>query len=185
MLQMPGWPRQAQQPEPDPASALRVLIAAVIIAGCKLAGNLMRICGVLHVFAHALDADGTILPEVPLDLLRKVLALREFFIAHAEAAYGEMGESVLLEQRRAILAWIEERALHTFSKAELWRTMHSRHTLFRQAADLDEPLDLLCEDYYIRQQGGDDPRQHRRGRPPRARYLVNPKVLAGASSAYG
>ena len=110
--------------------------------GGKLCGAIARIAGILHLAEYA-DPARRITPET----MQKAISLVPYLIAHARAAYSEMGMSEETDRYRAILDWIKRKDIARFRKREAHNAMQSR---FPRAADMDKALEILCERNYTR-----------------------------------
>ena len=137
----------------------------------KLVGAVCRIGGIFHgltfapgggVDGHALDAE-TILCA---------MAIGEYAIAHARAAYFEMGADPAIGLARRILAWLAEERPAEFTAREAFQVLRGTvHTM----DGMVEPLRLLRAHGYIRER----PVDHRRvGRKPSTPHEVNPLFYA-------
>ncbi len=133
----------------------------------KLVGAVCRIGGVFHGLAHAFHGD----PEAhPLDAetILCAMAIGEYAVKHARAAYFEMGADPAIGLARRTLAWlVEERPLE-FTARDAFNVLRGTvHTMDGMA----EPLRLLTVHGYIRE------RRVERvgpGRKPSTPYEVNP-----------
>jgi replicative DNA helicase len=146
--------------------------------GCKLAGQAARIAGVLHLAAcveHATPRSPADLPAVVREqTMTAALRLATYFVAHARAAFAQMGADLTSDGAAHILDWICAQEKTEFSKRECWRAMRGH---LERAEDLDAPLARLCTHGYIRPLGQDPSAgegKRPRGRPAGPRFEVNP-----------
>ncbi len=96
----------------------------------------------------------------------------EYAMAHAKAAYFEMGADPSIALARRLLAWLADERPPDFSARDAFHVLRGTvHTMDGMA----EPLRLLTSHGYIRKSEG----EHRgKGRPPSPRYEVNPYFYA-------
>jgi hypothetical protein len=137
----------------------------------KLAGATARIAALLSL-AKELEGDGDLSERrVDADTLQDAISIGRYLIAHAKAAFYEMGSNPAVEDARRILAWIERKDLSRFTKREVHQA-HRSH--FKTVSDLDPVLRLLEEHGYIRLH--EAPQQSGPGRPRSPVYDVNPRL---------
>ncbi len=98
------------------------------------------------------------------------VAVGEYLIDHARAAFAVMGGDPAIETARRLLRWIVEGQLRAFTRREAYRVFGSQ---LRTVADVDPALQLLADHGYVRPivPGASGP-----GRKPSQRYEVNPKT---------
>lgn len=136
----------------------------------KLVGAVVRLAGLLHLAAHALD-------EVPwgdpiaAGTLARAVRLGQYCIPHAKAAFATMGADPVVEEARHLLQWITRTGEPTFTKRSCFNGVRGR---FHRVEAIEPGLRLLVEHGYIREQEADIPR--RAGRPSTG-YDVSPHVL--------
>lgn len=137
----------------------------------KHVGSLVRVAGGLHLVEHARDN-----PERPIRraTLESALVLGGYFIAHARAAYAEMGADPAIGQARTILAWIRRRGALRFTTHDLM----SGCKTFRTVDEAKAALDLLAEHQHI---AAVLPEPGRVGRPSKG-FDVNPRTLSAKSA---
>lgn len=81
--------------------------------GGKLAGQIIRIAGLIHVTQHIqeLDCDCPSVDDIPNEINERVYAkarqLVPYFIAHAKTAYGYMGADEKIEDAKYLLKIIK------------------------------------------------------------------------------
>jgi hypothetical protein len=92
-----------------------------------------------------------------------------YYKAHALHAYSLMGADAAEEMARRVLAWVRERGLERFTQRECHRRFQAEAA---KAADLNAPLELLADRYYLRREL--EPTRAGRGRRPSPSFLVNP-----------
>ncbi|MCH8852696.1 MAG: DUF3987 domain-containing protein [Planctomycetes bacterium] len=139
--------------------------------GNKLPGAVCRIAGIFHGLMHASSPDDLRRP-IDSETMLCALAIGEYAIAHAKAAFYEMGASEAIGLARRMLLWVAEDKLSEFTRRDAFNEL--RGTV-HQVSALDEPLRLLMEHGYIRER----PVEHSGpGRKPSPLYDVNPMFLA-------
>lgn len=133
--------------------------------GSKLPGAVCRIAGVFHGLIYA-DSGNPASENIDRETMLGSISLGEYFVAHAKAAFGLMGSDAATALARRLLGWLAETAITAFSQRDAQRT-----TGAARVVQLDEPLLLLAEHGYIREQltGREGP-----GRKPSPRFTVNP-----------
>ena len=139
--------------------------------GSKLPGAVCRIAGIFHglIFASTgRPAAQSISPETMLS----AIAIGEYTVEHAKAAFCEMGANPTTGVARRILAWMIEGRLSEFSRRDAFNAV--RGTVQR-VDELDEPLQLLSDHAYIRERSTE---RKGPGRKPSNRYDVNPLAYA-------
>jgi hypothetical protein len=102
------------------------------------------------------------------------LVIADYLLAHARAAFAEMGADPAAAAAETVRGWAAREKLESFSKRDAWRALRGR---FGRAADLDAPLAMLVDHGYLREQES-SPRVSR-GRKPSQVYLVNPSGRNG------
>jgi hypothetical protein len=135
----------------------------------KLVGAVGRIAGNLHM---ALFADTSAPWETPIarETVEGAICIARYLIAHAKAAFAEMGADAVVEQAKTILRWIEHQNAHHFTKRDVHQALRGR---FKRVEELDAPLGLLCTHGYI----GRRPESANvgPGRKPSPAFEVNPR----------
>jgi hypothetical protein len=116
--------------------------------GGKLVGQLIRIAGLLHITKYAETA--SCIEDIPTvidkETLTKALQLKEYFIAHAEKAFGIMKQNELLVDARFILGKLLAEQKLVISKQALWQKTKKR---FEVAEQLNNTLNMLESRFYI------------------------------------
>ena len=143
----------------------------------KLAGAVVRIAGILHAMNLAGRSSvhqPLTIPSgryLPASAIKQALHLADYFLAHARAAFAQMGADPVVEGAKHILAWIERTGVTAeFSKREAFEGTKGR---FHKVSAMQPGLELLISHGHIKEQVA---QQKGRGRPSE-RYEVNP--LAG------
>jgi hypothetical protein len=135
--------------------------------GNKLPGAVCRIAGIFHGLMHAATGNPAGQP-IDRETILCAIAIGEYAVGHAIAAFCEMGANPATATARRILAWATEGRRTDFSRRDAFNAVRG---VVQRVDELDEPLQLLIEHGYIRERsierGGP-------GRKPSARYDVNP-----------
>jgi hypothetical protein len=131
----------------------------------KLVGQTARLAGLLHLAEHGIDG---VRRQVAVSHVNSAVALGRYFLAHAFAAFEQMGADGTLDAARAVAPWVCEQ--ESFTRRDLHRAHQSR---FHKATDVDPVLELLEAHGWIRvhPQPGT-----KRGRTPSRVYGVNPRL---------
>jgi hypothetical protein len=142
--------------------------------GSKLAGAIARLAAILHVAGTV--AEGAAVPEyVSGATLRAAVALgRDYFLPHAQAAFGLMEADPLRAKAEKIAHWIAREGCSEFKRHEVYNDVRNQ-AFFPKIEDLDAPLGVLARHNVIRirlAEKKDGP-----GRPPHPVYEVNPRWL--------
>lgn len=116
--------------------------------GGKLVGQLIRIAGLLHITKYAETA--RCIEDIPTvidkETLTKAIQLKDYFIAHAEKAFGIMKQNELLVDARFILGKLLAEQKLVISKQALWQKTKKR---FEVAEQLNNTLNMLESRFYI------------------------------------
>lgn len=137
----------------------------------KLVGAVCRIGGIFHGLAHAPRGNPA---EAAMDTETVLCAIviGEYAVAHARAAYFEMGADSAIGLARRILSWLQEERPTEFKARDAFNVLRGTvHTM----DGMSEPLRLLTIHGSIRERAV----EHRaRGRKPSTPYEVNPYFYA-------
>ncbi|MBT2641736.1 DUF3987 domain-containing protein [Bacillus sp. ISL-41] len=116
--------------------------------GGKLVGQLVRIAGLLHVSTYAETA--TCAEDIPttidIETLVKAVQLKDYFIAHAEKAFGIMNQNQLLVNAEFLLKKVLEKQELIISRQDIWQLTRSR---FKLAEYFNRVLYVLESRSYI------------------------------------
>ena len=138
--------------------------------GGKLPGAVARIAGLLH----AADLAGVQPPwavPIPAATVERAVAVGEYLIPHARAAFFEMGADPAIADAWYVLAWIGKHG-GGFTRRDCFEGTKGR---FKQVEGLEPALGLLEKHGYIRRRPA--PARPGRGRPPGPGYDVNPATF--------
>jgi hypothetical protein len=131
----------------------------------KLVGQAARLAALLHLAEHGQDA---LRRQVAVTHVNAAVALGRYFLAHAVAAFEQMGADGTLDAAKAVALWVCDQ--EAFTRRDFHQAHRSR---FPKAADVDPVLELFETHGWVRQRPR--PRQ-RGGRPPSPVYDVNPQL---------
>jgi replicative DNA helicase len=143
----------------------------------KLAGSVLRVAGLLHIASHYSHNSQNW--EIDGDTIDRALHLADYLLAHAQAAYAEIGADPAIDAAKMVLRWIEKTNARTFTKRDCYQGV--KGTL-KRADDLDPVLSLLVDHGYIRE--ADVPERSGPGRKASAPYEVNPIVFDGSHNSH-
>ena len=109
--------------------------------------------------------------QIDAETMLGAIAIGEYLIPHAKAAYFEMGSDPAIDTARRILAWVSSGQMSSFSKNEAFNALRGA---VRKSNELDAPLQLLVDHGYIRL----IVEEHKgRGRKPSPNFEINPLWL--------
>lgn len=135
----------------------------------KLGGAVARLAGILHIAEHVHEGEPWQLP-IEGDTLDRAIRLGEYYLAHARAAFAEMGADPEVEAARYVIGWITRKRIDRFSKRDAFEGTKGR---FRRVKELEPVLDLLVEHGHIREAAAEEASRGR-GRRPSPVFEVNP-----------
>jgi len=144
--------------------------------GGKLRGHVLRIAGLLHCaeyINHPSHNSHNPHNTIGAATMQRAVAIANYLIAHAQAAFFEIGSDPDIEAGRRIIQCITDRHLSTFTKRDLYQMVKGA-ARFRRASELDPVLELLCDHGYLRAIETDE--RPGPGRKPSQRYEVNPAL---------
>lgn len=137
----------------------------------KLAGAVCRIAGIFHGLIHAASGNPSEAP-INAETMLGAIAIGEYLIPHAKAAFFEMGTDPAIDTARRILDWVFSERITEFTKREVFNSLRGG---IQKVDELDEPLLILVNHGYIREATQD---QKGPGRKPSPKYKINPLWLA-------
>lgn len=141
--------------------------------GSKLPGAVCRIAGIFHGLIHAASREPS-KTRIDAETMLCAIAIGEYAIPHARAAFFEMGADLAVGLARRLLGWLVEKKLRKFSRRDAFNALRGG---IERVEQIDRPLQLLVDHAYIR--GTDQPTERRGpGRKPSPTYDVNPYVYA-------
>jgi hypothetical protein len=146
-------------------------LAALRDWGSKLPGAVCRIAGIFHALIHA-PTGFPAAQQLDAETMLGAIAIGEYAVGHAKAAFCEMGANPATSLARRILAWVTEGRLTGFTRRDAFNELRGA---VQRVDALDEPLRLLAEHGFIRERQSD---RSGPGRKPSTPYDVNPFVHA-------
>lgn len=136
--------------------------------GSKLAGQIIRMVGLLHVTQHIEDLVKKTIDEIPREIdeitFSKARKLVQYFIEHAKAAYGCMGADEIAEDAKYLLEVIKRQNKPVVEYRDIQMSTRKR---FKKALHLKTTLNELEERRFLYQK--------KEGR--KTFYLVSPFIL--------
>jgi replicative DNA helicase len=136
----------------------------------KLHGQIARIAAILHVSSDLDTLPDVLLREIPLPTVRKAWYLAEYLIAHAKAAFEEMGSDLTIRRARLIVDYAKRRELSVLHRREV---LSGLPTKFHNSEDVDGAAKMLEERGYIKAVRGSKGGQ---------KYLINPAIHTSHSA---
>lgn len=112
--------------------------------GGKLAGNCLRIAGLMHLVDK-----GPGVSIIDKNTVTSAVKLCRLLIDHALAAFGVIKTDEVLNGARKMFNWIEKNDFKGFSRNECHRALHATFELSEQ---LEKPLRTLEDRHIIKQQ---------------------------------
>lgn len=135
--------------------------------GGKLAGQVARLAGILHL----VQSDHT--EPITCACMEAAITIGRWAVDHAKAVIEMMGgQSLYYDDAGYVRRWIIERGLHAFSRRDAQN--HGRARFDGNPDRLDAALDLLVDRHWLRPIGAE---LKGAGRPPSPRFAVNPSAL--------
>jgi len=137
--------------------------------GSKLSGAVARIAGLLHFAEHGPSG---IEKPISSDKVEMSCFIGGYYLEHAKAVFGLMGEDSRLAAGKKILDYLKRCRPQSFKGSDLFD-----HTGFQSMKEIEPGIGILIERGFIREIGKPDV-EKRRGRPEAMTYEVNPKVFS-------
>jgi hypothetical protein len=146
----------------------------------KLAGAALRIAALLHMATRVGSHNSqNSQNEISAETLGDALRLARYLIAHARAAFLEMGADPAVAGARRAIGWVEQHGIREFTKRDLFEGIKGS---IPKADDLDPVLKVLCDHGYIRAVEMGD--RTGPGRKPSQRYDVHPDLANGSHNSH-
>ena len=116
--------------------------------GGKYHGELLRLCGIIHCVKCALNDVNPVETRVGIDTLCNAIEIGEYFREQAIYAYslGDIDLGTVKAER--VLNKIRSKCIREIKQNDLYK--FCRCTLFKNAADFGETMDMLEEYGYVR-----------------------------------
>ena len=138
----------------------------------KVVGAVGRIAGLLHVAASTgNDVPWTV--AIARESAESAVRVGEYVIAHARAAFGQMGGDPQVEDAQYLRGWLQRAGRGAVSRRDIFQATKGR---FRNVAEMEPGIRLLEEHGHIRKKAEES--CSGAGRKPSPSYEVNPAVLA-------
>lgn len=137
--------------------------------GSKLPGAVCRIAGIFHGLIYASTGDPS-MHVIDAETMLCAIATGEYAVAHAKAAFCEMGANPATAIARRLVAWLIEGGFAKFTRRDAFNAIRGA---VQRVEELDAPLQLLLDHGFIRE------RESTRlgpGRKPSTPYDVNPCI---------
>ena len=145
----------------------------------KLVGAVLRVAGLLHMAEYAYHNSHNSQNAISNENITRAIRLAHYLIAHAQAAYAEIGADPAVDAAKTVLRWIEKTGARTFTKRDCYQGV--KGTL-KRADDLDPVLSLLADHGYIKEQdAAERTGPGRKASPP---YEVNPLFFDGSHNSH-
>ncbi|MBW8036371.1 MAG: DUF3987 domain-containing protein, partial [Planctomycetes bacterium] len=137
----------------------------------KLVGAVCRIAGILHGLIYA-DSGNPANTQISPETMLGAIAIGEYLVEHAKAAFFEMGSDPAIDTARKVLDWVSAGEMAEFSKRDAFIALRGG---IQKVSELEEPLEMLVKHGYVR-----EIEQERKGpgRKPSQPYETNPLWLA-------
>ena len=138
----------------------------------KLHGQVLRIAGLLHVAVNSV-AYTTPFTDIPVSrqTMENAITIGKYFLQHSIYCFGEMGADENINNARYIMEKIKHGGRTKYSKTEIVRLCRK----FKSVEELSEPLNLLTERHYLRE----EPQPYNGvGRQPEPLLAINPLWLS-------
>lgn len=136
----------------------------------KLVGAVCRIAGIFHGLIYAASGNPA-KAQVDAETMLGAIAIGEYLIPHAKAAFFEMGTDPAIDLARRMLNWVSSERISEFSKRDAFNSIRGS---IQKVSELDEPLQILVNHGYAREVF----QEHRgAGRKPSSKYKINPLWL--------
>ena len=103
----------------------------------------MRIAALLHVASNPSTAPST---EIGAEPMAGAIAIAEYFIPHALAAFDLMGTDEGIDDARRVLAWIKDEHIEKFTARDAFQVFKGA---FKKMTRMSEALTLLNDHQYV------------------------------------
>ena len=140
----------------------------------KFVGSVLRIAGLLYIAEEpSLYASTYLEKEFILEenYMQGAIAIGEYFLEHAKAAYQLMGADEATDQCKYILRQLQKSQPETITVRDIMRICKK----FKTAESVQTPLTRLCEYGYLREMQFD---YSGNGRPQSKSWEINPEMYS-------
>jgi hypothetical protein len=114
---------------------------------------------------------------IPKATMARAVAIGQYLIPHARAAFSEMAADSAVADARHVLAWIRRHGAESFTRRDCFEGTKSR---FGVVENLVPPLQLLQRHNYVRERTASS--NGGRGRPASPIYDVNPATFRASTT---
>ena len=118
--------------------------------GGKYHGELLRLCGIIHCVKCALENVDPVDVKVTLDTFCNAVDIGEYFREQAIYAYSLGDTDFATVKAERVLNKIHSKHIQQIRQNELYKIC--RCTLFKNAADFDETMEMLEEYGYVQRE---------------------------------
>ena len=136
----------------------------------KLPGAAARLAGLLHCCV----TEQPWMERISPGTMQRALSLASVLAHHAVCVFDLMGADEGLDNARKVWRWIERGRHEDFKRRECFQALKGT---FQRIKDIEEPLSILVERNYIRE----EKEQPEGGGRPSLKYHVNPSIIRGWS----
>lgn len=144
----------------------------------KLHGAVARIALALHAaeFAGRGFVEGARSTPIGVPTVLAAAAWGDYFASHFPFVCGIVGVGEVVRKAEKVLEWADRTRPVSFIRSDVLRTGRAKG-LIEKAADLNDPLELLCSLGHLRALTPEREHNPNGGRPAETRYVVNPKWI--------
>jgi hypothetical protein len=135
--------------------------------GSKLAGEVARIAGLLHMAEHGAQALSI---PISVNSVRAACEIGWYLKEHALVVFGLMQEDKGMKVARQILDCLKRHNMQTFKGRDIMQ-----NTSIKNMDEVMQGVKVLLERDYVREEAKSE--QKRMGRPGSQQYGVNPKAI--------
>lgn len=118
--------------------------------GGKYHGLILRLCGIIHCVKCALNGADPVAVRVGIDTFCNAIEIAEYYRNQAIYAYSLGDVDIATVKAERVLNKIRSKRIQTIRQNDLYKLC--RCTLFKNAADFGETVDMLEEYKYLRRE---------------------------------
>ena len=133
----------------------------------KLCGTIARVAGLLHAAEHPVAPWASL---ISARTMQHAVRIGEYLLAHARAAFREMGQDPVVEDARFIFGWLEQKGMTFFKERDLYQGIKG-DSRYKRIEALRPALELLVAHGFIRKRPME---RTGPGRTPSPTFDVNP-----------